>query len=198
MASFYDFDYIIDINEKRLEQYSNAYQRNVDRFTNVMVIYSGFAIFLIPMVQSLFFAEAKYHLMYHLSFYCFIVLFSCSLINTIRLLAPVDVAYLQEPRIYYEEYRLKYENLKSKQQGLRLHEVDNLIKSSYIDELERAVSRNDILFQRKGLFYHKAFIWAIYAIIPYLVCLGFQLASKDGKPQKVEIVNNFSNFNKSE
>jgi hypothetical protein len=57
MGSFYDLDYIIEINEKRLEQYSGAYQKNVDRFTNILVIYSAFAIFLIPIVQSLFFTE---------------------------------------------------------------------------------------------------------------------------------------------
>lgn len=179
MASFYDLDYIIDINEKRLEQYSGAYQKNVDRFTNIMVIYSGFAIFLIPMVQSLFFAEAKCHFIYHFSFYCFIALFGCSFIYTIRLLVPADIAYLKEPKIYYKEYRREYESLTSTQNGPWQHEVDNLVKSSYINELEDAIIINDVLFKRKGLFYRKAFIWAIYAIVPYLVCLGFQLATKN-------------------
>lgn len=52
--SFYDLDYIIEANEKRLEQYSSAYQKSLDKFTNILIIYSAIAIFLIPIVQTLF------------------------------------------------------------------------------------------------------------------------------------------------
>lgn len=193
MTSFYDLDYIIDLNEKRLEQYSNAYQKNMDKFTNILVIYSAFAIFLIPIIQSLFFAEVKCYLLHHISFYGFTVLFTFSLINTVRFLIPIEVAYLKEPKIYYEEFRLSYEG-----EGREQEEVDKLIKASYIDELEEAVSVNNTIFKRKGLFYYKAFNFAIYASIPYLLGLGFQIALKDDKVQKVEIMNNLSTFIKTQ
>jgi hypothetical protein len=193
MTSFYDLDYIIELNEKRLEQYSNAYQKNMDKFTNILVIYSAFAIFLIPIIQSLFFAEINCYLLHHISFYGFITFFIFSLVNTIRFLIPVEVAYLIEPKTYYETFRLSYEA-----EGRKQAEVDKLIKASYIDELEEAVSVNNKIFKRKGLFYYRAFNLCIYACIPYLFCLGFQIALKDDKVQKVEIINNLSTFNKNQ
>lgn len=193
MGSFYDLDYIIEINEKRLEQYSNAYQKNIDKFTNILVLYSAFAIFLIPMIQSLFFTDTKCYWLHHVTFYIFIILFTISLINTVRLLIPVEVAYLQEPKLYYEEYRLGYEA----NNGVQA-EVDALIKASYIDELEEAVKVNNAIFKRKGSFYYSAFTFAILASIPYLLCIGFQIAIKDDKIQKVELMNNFSNFGETQ
>lgn len=192
MGSFYDLDYIIEINEKRLEQYSNAYQKNIDKFTNILVIYSAFAIFLIPIIQSLFFTETKCLWLHHVSFYIFISLFSISLTNTVRLLIPVEVAYLQEPKLYYEEYRIGYE-----EENRERNEVDALIKASHINELEEAVSVNNEIFKRKGLFYYRAFTFAILASVPYLLCIGFQIAIKDDKVQKVKIMNKFSTFNET-
>lgn len=197
MASFYDLDYIISMNEKRLEQYAGAYHKTIDRFTNIMVIYSAFAIFLVPITQSLFFAEGKCHFVYYCSFSCFTGLFSYSLINTIRLLIPIKVAYLKEPRLYYKEYRRRYEKIVSGPKNRRQREIDYLIKSSYINELEYTINVNDVLFKRKGQFYRTAFIWALYAVVPYLVCLGFQLAGKNEK-QKATVITKFRNFNKSE
>src|SRR6187402_3987537 len=110
MGSFYDLDYIIKLNEERLEQYSNFYQKNIDKFTTILVLYSSFAIFFIPIVQSLFFEAAKCHWLYHGSFYVFIFLLSVSIVNTVRLLTPVDVVYLSEPELYYEEYKYRYED----------------------------------------------------------------------------------------
>jgi hypothetical protein len=193
MISFYDLDYIIESNEKRLVQYSNAYQKIVDKFTNILVMYSTFAIFLIPIIQSLFFADNSCYWLHHCSFYIFILLFSISLINSIRLLIPVEVAYLREPKLYYEDYRIAYES-----ENRERNVVDMLIKASYVDELESAVKTNNEIFKRKGIFYKRAFTFSVLAIIPYLLCIGFQIAIKEDKVQKVEIVNNFSNFNKTQ
>lgn len=60
-VSFYDLDYIILLNERRLEEYTSAYQKNLDKFTNILILYSAIAVFLIPIVQSLFFAEQSRH-----------------------------------------------------------------------------------------------------------------------------------------
>ncbi len=43
--SFYDLDCIIEINESRLEQYTSAYQKVLERLTNVILIYSALTIF---------------------------------------------------------------------------------------------------------------------------------------------------------
>jgi hypothetical protein len=102
-----------------------------------------------------------------------------SLINTVMLLMPVDIAHLIEPKLYYEGYKYDYED-----ENISQDEVDILIKSSYISELEGAIKVNKIIFKRKGSFYRRAFFYSILACIPYLICIGFQLSVKDEKVLK--------------
>lgn len=171
MGSFYDLDYLIKINEDRLEQYSNFYQKNIDKFTTILVLYSGLAIFLIPMIQTLFFTAVKCHWLYYFSFCVFILLLIVSVINTIRLMIPAQLLYLREPKLYYIEYKKDYEL-----ESIPQNEVDTLLKSSYIQEIEKAIKDKMNLFKRKEIFYNKAFIYAVFSCIPYLICIGFQLS----------------------
>lgn len=192
--SFYDLDYIININERRLDQYSNAYQKNLDKFTNILIIYSAIAIFLIPIIQTLFFTIAR-NWLHYISFFLFLFPFLYSLVFTIRLLIPVEVAYLIEPKVYYEKLRLEYES-----EGKRPDITDKYLKASYINELEKAVFVNNHVFKRKGLFYFRAFSAALIALVPYLFCLAFHFSIKNETIQKVELVTNekVSNFKKRE
>jgi hypothetical protein len=66
---------------------------------------------------------------------------------TIRLVIPVEVAYLEMPKRYYEEYRLTYEQTIKNQE-----EIKTLLKASYINELETALQTNDQVFRRKSFF----------------------------------------------
>ena len=192
-VSFYDLDYIIEINEKRLEQYSNAYQKNIDKFTNLLIIYSAITIFLIPIIQTLFLSEAR-HWLHYVAFSLFAIPFIYSIIFTIRLLIPVEVAYLVEPKIYYEKLRLEYE-----QEGKKQADADKYLKASYINEPEKAVAANNFVFKRKGLFYFRALSSALIASIPYLLCLAFHFSIKNDNIQKVELVKpiEVSNFGKT-
>src|SRR4051812_30079698 len=131
MGSFYDLDYVIKLNEERLEQYANFYQKNIDKFTTILVLYSAFAIFLIPIVQSLFFEVVKCHWTFYVCFYVFIMLLGVSVVNTVRLLIPVDTAYLLHPETYYKEYKNNYND-----GSIVESEVDTLLKMSYISEIE--------------------------------------------------------------
>lgn len=173
MGSFYDLDDIIKMNEERLEQYSNFYQKNIDKFTTILVLYSAFAIFLIPIIQTLFFEAAKCHWFYHFSFFVFICLLTVSLVNTILLLKPVAIVHISEPTLYYKGYKHDYEH-----ETISQNEVDILLKSSYISELEEAIKSSKILFKQKEIFYSRAFTYAILSCIPYLICIGFQLSIK--------------------
>lgn len=191
MPSFYSLDYLIEINEKRLEQYTNLYLRNIDKFTYVFIIYSTMAIFLVPIVQTLFFSGTICLVIHYVVFFVFLGLFTCSVVYAVKLLIPVEAVHLVAPSIYYEDIRLEFEELSSD----RL-KVDELIKASYLAELEAAILSNRKLSKRKWLFYQRAFVFALLACVPYLICLGFHLRIKEDKVQKVEIVNKFSNFNK--
>jgi|SRR5215204_4396500 len=181
--SFYDLDYIIDLNERRLEQYTNAYQKNLDKFTNLLIVYSAIAVFIVPVIQTLFLSGIR-HWLHYVSFFLFLFLFIHSVIYTIRLLIPVNVAYLIEPKTYYEKLRLEYEK-----EGKDEAVTDKYLKASYINELEKAVAANNYVFKRKGLFYYRAFSTALMAVIPYLLCLAFHFSIKEDNIQKVELVN---------
>lgn len=191
--SFYNLDYIIELNEKRLEQFSDAYQKNLSKFTNILIIYSAIAVFIVQITQGLFFGGDRILLNY-VCFSIFLALFFYSIIYTIKLLIPVDVAYLIEPKSYYVDFRIDYENA-----GKSEKEADNLVKASYINELEKAVTINNSLFKRKGYFYYRALISGLICCIPYVICLVFHFAYKLEDVQKIEIVNSnkISNLNQN-
>ena len=186
--SFYDLDYIIEINEKRVEQYTSAYQQVLSKLTNIILIYSAIAIFLIPIIQEVF-TPAKSTILY-ICFTLFAGLFITSLVFTIKLIFPIEVAYLTEPGKYYKDFRIQYELTEPDQ-----IKVDNALKASYIGELEKAVEVNDKVFKRKSSFYYNALIFALTSTIPFLLCLGYHIFQKDDKVQKIEIVKSKINCN---
>ncbi len=192
--SFYDLDYIVGINEKRLEEFTSAYQKNQDKFTNVLIIYSAIAVFIIPIIQTLFFIETTRYWLYYTSFFLFLLIFLYSLFFLVKLLIPIEVAYLIEPKTFYEKLRLEYEA-----EGKSKETTDNYLKASYINELEKAVATNNIAFKRKGLFYFRALTSSLISLLPYLVCLAFHFSIRNDNIQKVEIVNTPKsiNFNKN-
>lgn len=179
--SFYDLDYIIEINEKRVEQYTSAYQQVLGKLTNIILIYSAIAIFLIPIIQEVFTGTINLYL--DTCFGAFVVLFLVSVVYTIFLIFPKEVAYLREPYKYYKDFRVQYELTEPD-----LNKVDSALKSSYILELEKTVEVNDKVFKAKSSFYYNALIFALLLTIPFLLCLGYHIFQKGDKIQKIEIV----------
>jgi hypothetical protein len=181
--SFYDLDYLIKINEGRADQYLTGYQKVVDRLTNIIIVYSA-----IPIVQDVFFKNNHSPLLYG-CFGLFVVLFLVSLIYTVLLIIPVKVAYLDAPEKYYKTFRLQYEQDKTLDQAA----VDQLIKGSYILELEQAVNTNSRVFKRKSSFFYNSILFGLLAAIPYLICLGYHISVSQDSIQKVKLVNEQKN-----
>jgi hypothetical protein len=178
--SFYDLDYIIEINEKRIEQYISAYQKVLERLTNIILIYSAITIFMISVIKIVFFNKDCPWSLYT-CFAAFAFLFSISLYHTVRLIIPVDITYLDAPKKYYQELRLTYE------QTIRIQaEVEKLLKASYIDELETTLSIYEMLFRRKSSFYYNALMYGLLSAVPYIICVGFHISTKEENIQKVE------------
>jgi len=186
--SFYDLDYLITINEKRAEQFLTAYQKVVERLTNIVLIYSAFTIFLIPIIQDVFLTPGVSMILY-VSFGLFVAMFIISLIFTIKLIIPVQVAYLDEPDKYYKGIRIQYEQNSPDPANFDQNAIDQLIKGSYILELEEAVQTNNVLFKRKNSFFYNSLTFGLLAAVPYLICLGFHITKKTDTVQKVQIVN---------
>lgn len=181
--SFYDLDYIIEINEQRLEQYNSAYDKVLGRLTNLILVYSAIMIFLLPIVQDIFITRA-YHWPLYACFFVFTLLFITSLVFTVRLIIPAQIAYLESPKKYYEDYRLIYEQTISNQD-----EIKKLLKASYITELESAWETNELVFRKKSSFYYRALMYGLLSAVPYLICLGAHITQKDDKIQKVQLIN---------
>ncbi len=55
--SFYDLDYIIEISEHRLAEYTALYQKVLERLTNIILVYSALGIFLVPLAQHVLAAD---------------------------------------------------------------------------------------------------------------------------------------------
>lgn len=185
MISFYDLDCIIELNEKRQTEYLEAYHKTQDKFTYLMILYSVEAIFLMPVVQSLFFSNANCNWLFHLSFYLYATLFLISVIYSIRLLTPSSVYWPLLPEKFYSEYRKGYEKL-----GLNQNEIDLRLKTSYLDELEYAVGDNHEISKKKFKFYLYAYFFSVLALGPYIACITLQLSIKSDEVHKVEIVKN--------
>lgn len=96
MPSFYSLDDVIDINEKRLSEYKSAYEKRIQGFNNVIIIYSAIAIFLPQIITDLI--KAKSFSFYEGFFILFTSAFTYSLVFTIKLLVPREVAFLIPPK----------------------------------------------------------------------------------------------------
>lgn len=180
--SFYDLDYIIELNEKRLEQYSTAYQKVLERFATLILIYSGLTIFMIPIVQDIEAGSVDHWLM-KLTFGLYCTLFGLSLFFTVRLIIPVEIAYLKEPSHYYKHKRKLYEHF-----YVDPNEISILLKSSYVAAQEKALAINYAILRSKRSFYYKALMIALFATAPYLVSISFHILQKRGRPDKVLII----------
>lgn len=153
-----------------------------------------FWIFLTPLIQD----ETSFKIknsVFIFSLVAFLSLLTISSIFTIRLILPAEVAYLSTPVKYYKDYRLRYEEQLTDKTA-----INDLLKGSYISELQQAVETNKRVFRRKSSFYYSALVYALFSIIPYVICLGFHITFHEDFIQKVQIVNTekISNFMKTD
>ncbi len=103
---------------------------------------------------------------------------------------PVEVAFLIFPRRYYEELWLEVQKTRENRE-----EIKDLLKGSYISELESAIEINEHFFRMKSDLFHNAIRFALFSIIPYLVCLAFHIFRVEENIQKVQLVSNEINGN---
>jgi hypothetical protein len=168
--SFYDLDYIIDISEKRLAEYTALYQKVFERLTNIILIYSALGIFLILLTQHVIATDVR-GTMFYVIFTMFVVLLSTSLVYFVRLLLPVDIAYLDPPKKYYESFKTELEFLDIGNQET----VNDSLRGTYILDLQNAIEINSRAFRKKSFYFYNALLFALLSVVPYIICLGFHL-----------------------
>src|SRR5258708_21349405 len=104
--SFYDLDYMVELSEKRVEQYTSAYQLILGRLANIILVYSALGIYLIPIVQDLTKSSPWPLWCSGLVMFGLIIV---SLFFTVRLMWPVYISYLEISKHYFEDLKLQYE-----------------------------------------------------------------------------------------
>lgn len=190
--SFYDLDYIIEISEQRVEQYSSAYQLVQGRITNIILIYSAMGIYLVPIIQDLSEITAIF---FRIGTLIFGVFLGISVLFTIRLLIPARIGHLKMSQEYYQNLLAAYEeremtnSMTEAQRDEAKVKINNLLKASYIDELASTQENNRSVLYRKSSFYYRALLWGLVAVVPYVLCIGYHITKKEDKVQKVEILN---------
>jgi hypothetical protein len=81
---------------------------------------------------------------------------------------------LDPPNKYYGTFREQLEGIYAQDKET----VDESLKASYILDLEEAIQVNGGTFKRKNSFFNNALVFALLAVVPYIVCLGFHLSRK--------------------
>ena len=181
--SFYNLDYIIEINEKRLEEYSSLYQKVSERLTNIILIYSALSIFLVTLVQHLIDRDIS-NIIYYICFALFLCFILISIIFFIRFILPNEIAFLDPPQKYYKDFKDQLKGINPGDQNKN----DDSLKGSYILELETTIINNVKVYRKKSSFHYRALLFALVAVLPYTVCIGYHLSKKEDKIQKVKLI----------
>lgn len=177
--SFYDLDFIIELNERRVGEYLSAFLKVSEQFTVLIIIYSAMAIFLVPIVEMML-AFHSFQSVFGISFILFSIPFLISIYYAVKLIFPRDIPGLKPPFIYYEELRLQYETCKKySQKNTRIH-IEKLLKASYIEELEDALESIMDAYVCKKSYYNWSLIFALLSVLPYLACLGILVSQHGG------------------
>jgi hypothetical protein len=190
--SFYDLDYIVEVREKRVEQYTSAYQMILGRLANIIIIYSVFGIYLVPVVRDFATIDSW---IFRVAVLAMLLLIACSMVYTIKLMWPSYISHLGTFKYYYEDLRGRYEmveinaEMTSDEIGEAKNRVNQFLKASYIDELDVAQTNNQKVFEKKKTQYCWALLLGLMAVAPYLVCVVYHVGKEDDRTQKIEIVN---------
>jgi len=188
MKDFLDIDEQIERNEKALDFFYSNYQKTQAKLTILIIIYSLIAVYLVQVIKYPF-EEFKNNvgvtIVYILFLGTFLFFLLRSLYNTYLLVKPVNVAYIHHPKKFYIDIRERYEQ---KLQTTDENVLNAYVKATYLQELEKSVSKNSDLFETKGNYYFTAFTHGLIALLLYLFCVGFIIFKSD-KPNEVVIKN---------
>ena len=174
-------------NEVRLRDENERSAEIIGRINFISIVYTVFAVFSISLFKFLIEENQGFFSFYTFVFISFVVLFSISLVNTIRLLTPVYTAFIEEPKVFYTTLREEYLS-----QGIEEREVNMYLMESYLIQLQDCLSHNIQKNNRKAKFNLLAIQYALFALIPYSICAGIMLTNEKQQVQKIEIIK--SNF----
>lgn len=183
-------DYQVELNNERLKEEYERYNEIRSRIGYISIIYTAFAIYTIPLIESA--VNNSFPVIYCTFLSIFLILFILSMLYAILLLLPKEIAFKDVPKYFYKDIKQKYLD-----NGIPDNEVKYYVTETYLIQIEKAVEANFKLNNKKSKYHYLAFKLAIYAIVPYFISVGFKAFDNKSEPIQVEIVNkcNKSNIN---
>lgn len=182
--SFYDLDYLIEINEKAAEKYTKAYDEMQGKYAIIVFIYSAITLFIVPLSQH-FVEYSNVNRFFIISFIAFALCFVVSVSFTVKLILPTETLLPSDPKEFSDNIRVQYENqLQTKEPS----KIDPLVKATYINDLQTVINVNKSAFIRKRSFFYYALIFALVSAVPFLFCLSVHLSRTNETTYKVKLV----------
>jgi len=192
-VDFNEIEDQIELNKDRLKDESERYNEIRSRIGFISIVYTLFAAYGFQLILYSIRGQGI-NAVYFIALFAFIGLVIFSVVNAVRLLIPIKIAHRDLPSYFYND--IKNEYLES---GIPEEDSDAYIKHTYKLQLEVAVKTNFDINNRKSKFHFYAFVTALFAIIPYLICIGMYIYSEKEKTVKVELVNKiFEDMSKQE
>jgi hypothetical protein len=184
MIDFTDKNKQIELNIERLKEESERYLEIKSRIGMISIFYTFFAAYTIQLIKYAL-CSNKLGIFYIITLFLFLGLFASSVIFSILLLLPKEIAHKELPKIFYKDVYSNYKNNKN----IKESDIKYYIRETYKEQIEKAVEHNYKLNNKKSKYHYYAFTLALSAIIPYLLCVGIKITKSPDDIQKIEITN---------
>jgi hypothetical protein len=188
LKNFLDIDEQIEANIKALEFYYNNYQKAQNKLSLLVLIYTIISVYIVQLIKFPFDKSIKTECIIFIVFIilmlAFLSLLVLSVYHTFQMLKPENVAYLNNPKYFYNDVKKEYQkSLETTKKDI----INAYLKVSYLNELENALEQNINLYETKSRHFYNAFIKLLPALIIYILCSGIVIFnSEEDKEIKIK------------
>lgn len=180
--SFYDPDYMIELGEKRVEQYNSSYHLRDGQVTKLVIIYSCFGIYLFPIFRDLI---NDHFDLFSVTTGLFLGCLCVSCVYALRLLYPGELRDLSPGDKYYVQTKREmekkriYPSMTPWEVQKERQSIDEFIKDMYMKELKYAQDAFLKDIECKKYLYQRALLWDLLAITPFLLSVFNHIVLKN-------------------
>lgn len=183
----FDTEAKIDENLKQLNFYYDLSSKLQGKISVLVVFYSFIFFYLIELVKYLFSVDFNIKgFFYVIFFFAFMYLFVTALFKAYHFFKPVDIAYLHDPKYYYEDVLTQYKNKLETDDEALLTEYINL---TYLKEVEISLQENTDMYREKSNLFYDAFVKTLQTLVIYIFLSSFVLYENRDKRNEFEIQN---------
>ena len=184
---FNNIDNKIEANLKQIEFYQNLYQRNQNKFSFLVLIYSFICFYIIELLKYPFKKNYEFQdFLYVALLFLFLFLLYKSLCKTYSLIKPINVAYLNQPKFFYVEILSQYkEKLKTDNDEL----LNEYVKTTYLNETEIVLENNIVVFKNKSQTFYENFEYILKCFLLYIFLSSFVIIQKKEDKTEIELKN---------